>query len=93
MNNAIFFKEKRLLFRPILFLKCKTRCCFLNYVSILCTMQICVCLRSWYRAGLMMESGNVAHPGTRSSDIPRQSLFNPTIANHSPVMTLNDSDT
>jgi len=57
------------------------------------TMQICVCLRSWYRAGLVMESENVAQPGTRSSDFPRQPLFNQTIANYSPDMTLNDSDT
>ena len=57
------------------------------------TMQICVCLRSWYRARLVMESENVAQPGTRSSDFSRQPLFNPTIANYSPVMTLNDGDT
>ena len=57
------------------------------------TMQICVCLRSWYRAQLVMESENVAQSGTRSSDFPRQHLFNPTIANYSPVMTLNDGDT
>ena len=59
------------------------------------TMQICVCLRSWYRAGIVTEKEeDVALHVTGSSTISRQAqpITNPSIETSFPVLSLSDGE-